>query len=176
MVILGGKMLKQWRISGADRVRTLTKVVLGCMYALFYLVSCAGTRNSWRIAGRFSSEKIAMDRIFDAFLVLAIGIGVFVWTELPALVIPAYLLLYFLTNTRRPLAMSQVSELMGKKRRATVLSVESLLTSMTFFILAPACGFTAHHFGISVLFLAFGVLGLLLNVLYLSGDPVPEST
>jgi len=174
MVILGGEMLKQWRVSGENRVRTLTKVVIGCTYALFYLVSCAGTRNSWRIAGLFSSEKTAMDRIFDAFLVLAIGIGVFVWTELPVLVIPAYLFLYFLTNTRRPLAMSQVSELMGKKRRATVLSVESLLNSIAFFILAPACGFIAHHFGISVLFLAFGVSGLLLNFLYLSGDPVPD--
>ena len=54
------------------------QLLVGLLYAAFYLCSAAGTRHSHALACLFSSDKMAMDVLFnlELCLVLAVGLAV----------------------------------------------------------------------------------------------------
>ena len=76
---------------------------------------------------------------------------------------------YVIQNLWKPWSVSAVSDLMGKKRRALVLSVDSLIQTTLAFLLAPLVGYVAHAVSIQAVFLGLGVLFLLVNNLLLGG-------
>ena len=80
-----------------------------------------------------------------------------------------FLGMYVVQNLWKPWSLAAVSDLMGKQRRATVLSVESLVDTMLEFALAPLVGYIAHTVSVEAVFLSVGGAFLLLNNAFLSG-------
>ena len=177
-----------------------TKVTIGVLYAIFYLCSAVGTRNSHRLKCVFTSHKMAMDVLFYVLLSLFLAIGVFIHIGATTAVLPLYLALYVVQNlwkraaravehtsvprrpsapptvfqarshlARRPWSVAAVSDLMGKKRRALVLSVDSLIQTTLCFFLAPVAGYLAHAYSLETTFFCIGLVFLLLNALVLGG-------
>jgi hypothetical protein len=76
----------------ADEQVQMTKIVIGVLYAVFYLVSAFGTKNSHRLKYFFYSQKMGIDILYDVllFFVLLIAIALCTgesrespWLDLP---------------------------------------------------------------------------------------------
>lgn len=102
-------------------------------------------------------------------LALIVAIGVCVALDAVVAVIPLYLLLYIVQNLWKPWSVSAVSDLMGKKRRALVLSVDNLMQTTLEFCFAPVAGYLADTLSIEAVFLVFGIIFLLVNAVFLGG-------
>lgn len=139
-----------------------TKVILGIIYGVTYLLSAVASRNIYRLNSKYSSE-IIMNVAFDLFGLVLLAIGCGLLLENMLLVIVLYLLTYIIQNARRPAFVDVVGDRMKKDQRATVLSVESQLKSFFMIILAPIFGFIADTLGLMALFVILGIIVMAMN-------------
>jgi len=168
LALHGAGILAAWGVP-EDQQLLGTKVLVGVLYALFYLCSAAGTRHSHALSCVFKSDKMAIDLLFDLECLLLLAVGLAVAARAVSLALPLFLGLYVVQNLWKPWALAAVSDLMGKQRRATVLSVESLVDTLLEFALAPLVGYVAHAHSVEAAFLGLGGAALLLNRTFLSG-------
>lgn len=166
----GAAILQRWGVEDLGQQKVYVKLLVGMLYAVFYLCSAFGTRNSHKLKCIFRSNKMAIDLLFNALLGVVLAIGVSIHSRIFLLSLPLYLFLYVLQNLWKPWSLAAVSDLMGNQRRATVLSVENLVKSILEFALAPVVGYIAHTFSVESVFFGLGVLFLVLNTFLLSGD------
>jgi len=169
VALYGGSFLSKWGVSDSEEAEA-KKIFLGTLYALFYLISAFATANSWRLKAYFMSPKMAMDFFYDAYLVAVILIGLCLKKGLIVAVFPLYLIIFVLQNLWKPHGVSGVSDLLGKNRRALVLSSDSLMKTVIQFFLAPAVGGVADKFGLAATFLGFGLAFFVLNHVFMFGS------
>ena len=149
------------QISGSSEEDSL-KITLGLVYGLIYLISSSASRNSYRIK-RFGTSGKMMNRIFDIYAAVSIGIALFVKLSWIVPIVLFYISIFLLQNVRRPIFVDVIGDFMQKTERATVLSVESQLKSFWTILLAPLFGFIADTFSIPMLFLFIGIFMLAAN-------------
>ena len=70
----------------------------------------------------------------------------------------AFPLLYALGSCLDPIAGGYVNRRIGSERRATILSIKGMVTSLVLAVLAPVIGFTTDNYGIDVAFATGGLL------------------
>jgi len=145
-------------------------LILGLIYAIFYLVSSFSSKRAYFVLKKVKSSKYAMDTIFFIFAILIFCEALLIWVQIPLLIIIIYLIIYVIYNLRRPIGVDYLGDLMEKDQRATILSVEALLRSLLVIIFAPLFGFIAEVFSIEVLFLWLSVFMIFLNLLILRGS------
>lgn len=145
-------------------------LILGLIYALFYLFSSYSSKKAYFVIKKMKSSKYAMDSIFYIFAILILCEALFIWIQIPIFIIIIYLIIYVIYNLRRPIGVDYLGDIMEKNQRATILSVEALLKSLLVIILAPLFGFIAEVFSIEVLFLCLAVFMIFLNLLILQGS------
>ena len=164
----GASILEAWGVPGTH-VDDGKKILLGCVYAIFYVVSAVGTRNSWRLKSIFRSPKHAMDVLFDVYLILLLVVAMLLRHHLAIAVIPCYLLMFLLQNLWKPWGVAGVSGLLGKERRALALSSESLLKTLLQSVLAPIIGYVADRYSLDEMFAVTGFGFLIVNHLLCFG-------
>ncbi|MCK4287137.1 MAG: hypothetical protein KAX18_13090, partial [Candidatus Lokiarchaeota archaeon] len=145
-------------------------LILGLIYASFYLVSSYSSKKAYFIQKKVKSSKFAMDLIFYIFAILILCEAILIWFQIPLFIIIFYLFIYIFYNMRRPIAVDFLGDIMSKDQRATILSVEALLKSILVIIFAPLFGYIAENYSIADLFLWLGISILLLNFFLLRGD------
>ncbi|MHA1931222.1 MAG: MFS transporter [Promethearchaeota archaeon] len=145
-------------------------LILGLIYASFYLVSSYASKKAYFIQKRVKSSKFAMDMIFYIFAILILGEAILIWLQIPIFIIIIYLFVYIFYNMRRPISIDFLGDIMRKDQRATILSVQALLRSILVIIFAPLFGYVAEVYSIGVLFLWLGIFILFLNFFLLRGD------
>ena len=145
-------------------------LILGLIYASFYLVSSYSSKKAYFIQKKVKSSKFAMDLIFYIFAILILGEAILIWFQIPLLIIIFYLFIYIFYNMRRPISIDFLGDVMSKDQRATILSVEALLKSILVAIFAPLFGYIAEVYSIGVLFLWIGIFILFINFFLLRGD------
>lgn len=145
-----------------DEATMQVKVTLGVLYGVMNLASAFASRNVYRLTEK-SSPLAWMNRLFDGFGLMAGLIALGVLINQPILIMLAFFLLFIMKDMRRPLFVSAAGDLIPKKQRATILSVESQLRALMLIVLAPVFGFFAEQFNLSLLFLGLGLFVLLLN-------------
>ena len=138
------------------------KVTLGVLYGVMNLASAFASKNVYRLTEQ-SSPLSWMHRFFDGFGLMAGMIALGLFFELPILIMLAFFLLFVMKDARRPLFVAAAGDLIPKKQRATILSVESQLRALMLIVLAPVFGFFAERYSLSLLFLGLGILLLLFN-------------
>jgi len=104
-----------------------------------------------------------MDISFDIFGIVFFIMFFAIQTKIMLVVILLYFLLYPLKDGRRPLVVDVFGDCMKKNERATVLSIDSQLSSLFMIILAPLFGYIADRFSIATLFFIVGLSILVLN-------------
>lgn len=157
--------------SEAGNGEVIEQVVLGVVYALFYLASAYASRNAHKVLRVCEQPRRVMNGLFDLFAGLLLAVGLLVsWPSVGAVVavVGLYLGIYALMNVRRPVVVDVLGSLMAEDERATILSVETLLKSVVIFTCAPLFGFIAEYWSIQVLFLVLPVAMILLNHLALA--------
>jgi len=116
------------------------KIYLGLIYAFIYLVSAFTSKNAHRLVEKSDDRKILnYTWLISSGIMLVLS---FFLNNL-FIVFAVFLLFYVILNIRRPLIVDLVGEAAAPARRASVLSVESQLTSILIAIFAPILGFIA---------------------------------
>ena len=149
-------------------------IILGILYSVFYLISSFSSRNAFRVKNMFHHAKTAMDVLFDLFALILLLEAIFLWLKIPIIIVLMYLLIYIFENFRRPLAVDYMGEIIPKKERATILSVESQIKSISVLIFAPLFGFIADY-SIPLLFLILAVCMVIINHIFLRGRQNSEN-
>ena len=141
---------------------TQLKIILGIIYGVIYIFSSWVSGNVYRLNQKFNSDKL-MDISFDILGAVFFITFFAIKTKIMLIVILLYFFLYLLKDGRRPLAVDVFGDYMKKNERATVLSIDSQLSSFFMIVLAPLFGYIADRFGVATLFLVVGLSILLLN-------------
>jgi len=149
-------------------------LVLGLIYAVFFLISSFSSRNSYKVQKKFKTSKKAMDLLFNLFAVSILLVGLFILLRFPLIIIILYLFIYVIYNIRRPIMVDFLGDCMEKEQRATILSVEAQLRSLFIVIFAPIFGWIADNYSIDILFFSLAIFLIVLNLLFFSGENVPK--
>ena len=150
-------------------------IILGGVYCIFYLISSLSSKNAFKLKKLFHHAKTSMDILFDLFALILLLEALFMWIEIPIIIVFLYLLIYVFENFRRPLAVDYMGEVIPKEERATILSIESQIKSISVLFFAPLFGFIADY-SISLLFLIIAIGMVIINHVFLSGRPHSEET
>ena len=154
-------------LSGRER----TAILIGGVYFLIYLTTSYASRNSGRISRKIGPRERTLNLTFLAGAGLLAMAGAAIGAGIPGMAIVAFLFLFLLQNTRRPVNITYISEKISHRAMASGLSAESQMKTLMIAILAPAIGFLADRFGIGNGLLAAGVAMGILSVSVLLRKP-----
>ncbi|MHA1304434.1 MAG: MFS transporter [Candidatus Heimdallarchaeaceae archaeon] len=146
---------------------TLVKIMLGAIYTIFYLASSLSSKNAYRLKELFNGSKRTMDYLYYFFAGILVLNAIFIWVELPIIVVFLYLFIYIFENFRRPITVDYLGTIMKKEQRATILSAESQLKAIMVLIFAPIFGLIADY-SIPLLFVILAILMVFANLFFLS--------
>ena len=138
------------------------KVYLGIVYGIVYIFSALASKNVYRLNKFIPSDKL-MSLSFDAAGLFAILLFLSVRSNFTPAVILVYFALYILKDARRPIFVDVCGDHMNKNERATVMSIDSQLTSLFTIILAPLLGWIGDTFSIYTVFLCIGLFSIGVN-------------
>lgn len=138
-----------------------TKVYIGVIYAVIYLISSISSKNAYRFKSFGDAKTIVR------YMWLLSGIAIFAlsfFLDSLIIVFVVFALLFVLTNIRRPMMVERMGDVTDPQMRASVLSVESQMTSILIAVFAPLIGLLAEY-NMSLLFIVFGLFMLLIFVI-----------
>jgi MFS family permease len=137
-----------------------TKIYIGIIYAIIYLISAISSRNAYRIksVGR-PSALIAYIWLFTAIVIGTLSFF------LDSLLIVGFMfmLLYVMMNIRKPIMVERIGDVTDDDKRATVLSVEAQTSSLLIVIFAPLIGLLADY-SMSLMFMIFSGIMLIIFI------------
>ncbi len=142
-------------------------IVLGVIYGVFYIFSSIASRNVFRLNRYFSSCKL-MNLFFDIMGITLFVMFFIIKSNLIIPIIVLFFILYLLKDARRPLVVDVAGDIMDRRERATVMSIDSQLKSLVMIILAPLVGLVADQFSIGIAFLSIGVFIIIVNSVFRS--------
>jgi MFS family permease len=145
-------------------------IILGLIYALFYLVSSYSSKNSYKFEEKIRSPKKSIDLLFYFFGVIIFVEAVFISLRFSFPIIFSYLFIYVSYNIRRPITVGYLGDKIEIQQRTTILSVESQLRTIFVIIFAPLFGFIAEAFSIAFLFYILSIAMIIFNFLLLKGE------
>lgn len=137
-----------------------TKIYIGLIYALMYLISAVASKNAYKLKKWFNPL------IFIRYMWLLTGIAIIIlsiFIDNIFIVFIIFTLLYILTNTRRPMMVERIGDVTKSEMRTSVLSVESQMTSLIIAILAPLIGLLAEY-SMPLMFFIFGSLMIIVFI------------
>ena len=140
-----------------------TKIYIGLIYFVVHFINVFVTRNAYLLQKLFSREHI-VSLMWILTGLTCIFLGIFI--DSLAIVIISFILLYIFLNVRKPYMVECFSDYSVSEKRASVLSIDSQLTSLMIIILAPLVGFLSDQFGIHMMLISLGVVMLLIEVVY----------
>jgi MFS family permease len=130
------------------------RVYLGVIYAFIYLVAAITSRNTYRLK-KYYKGSVLLDFMWIPFGVTILLIGLF--TEQIVFVFILFAILYIILNLRKPLMIEKIGDEIVNTERATMLSVESQLTSLFIIVFAPLLGYISNVHGIEAMMIIVGV-------------------
>ena len=139
-------------------------ITVAIIYMIIYFISSIASKQSSYVGDKFG--KVRFSNIsFLLFAVVLITLSFFLKNIY--IVGIGFILLYIITNLRRPIMVELVGNEIENKYRASVLSIESQLTSIITIVIAPIFGYIAQEFSISRLFIGLGLALLLCFTIFL---------
>ncbi len=137
-------------------------IYLAAIYGIVYLLSAAAARHVYRLDKIIPARRlmdIYLDVLAAAFLLLAL----FIKIDSVYVIIALYFVIFILRDSRKPVFVDAIGDLMDKKERVTTLSIDSQIKALFVIIFAPLLGFIADRFSIPVMFIVIGVVTFIVN-------------
>ena len=142
-----------------------TKIYIGLIYAIIYLVSAISSRNAYKLKSVGNPNQL----IAYIWLMTAISIGVLSFFLDSLIIVGAmFLILYVMMNIRKPLMVERIGDVTDNDKRATVLSVEAQTSSLLIVVFAPLIGLLADY-SMSLMFMVFAGIMIIVfigNMIY----------
>ena len=137
-------------------------IYLAAIYGVVYLLSAAASRHVYRL-DKFIPARRLMDIFLDVLAAAFLLLALFVSINSVYVIIAVYFIVFILRDSRKPVFVDAIGDLMDKKERVTTLSIDSQLKALFVIILAPLLGFLADRFSIPIMFVVLGVLAFAVN-------------
>lgn len=136
-----------------------TAVVIGVVYFVLFIITSYASQNSYKVKEIFKTPRKGMNitYLLGVFVVLASGLGHLYGIEIVSVIM--FIIFHVLQNSRRPMAVTYISDNIPDISMATGLSVESQMKTFFIIIISPIIGALADRFGISYAFL--GISGIM---------------
>lgn len=151
-----------------DNSEMYLKIVLGAVYAMFYLFSSFASKNAYKVTDR-QGKRRTINILFDITGITLIIIALFVKLNIAYIIVLMYLLLYIMKNIRRPVMVDIISNYSSNEKMATILSSESQMKVLLIAIFAPIIGFVADRSGIFTAFIGIGIFMFIINIFIRKG-------
>jgi len=137
------------------------KIYSAIMYAFIFLISAFSTRYAYLLL-KFANHRklIALTWVLTGLSALLIGI----FSQEIIIVFIGFILIYIFLNVRKPLIVELFGDYADKDKRASVLSIDSQLTSILIVIFAPLIGLLSDHTSYGFMFI---VVGISMVIIYL---------
>lgn len=139
------------------------KIYLGTVYFITHFINVFVTRNAYLLQEHISKRKLT-SLMWILTAITCIIIGVFISNIF--IVIFSFIMIYIYLNIRKPFMVERIGEYSVNDRRASVLSIESQITSLLIIIIAPVIGLISDTFGIDVMMICLGIVMLLIEIFY----------
>ena len=148
-------------------IKTLNKddvlsIYLAAIYGVVYLLSALASRHVYRLDKIIPARRL-MDIYMDVFAAVFLLLSLFIRLDAVYVIIALYFILYVLKDSRKPVFVDAIGDIMPKNERVTTLSIDSQFKALFTAVFAPLFGFIADRFSIPVLFLVIGVLSFAAN-------------
>lgn len=151
MVSLGIVMIE---ISGITQEENLA-VHLGIFYAVMMLLSSFGSSNAHKFKPMFTERFVTtVIWIPTAFLMFLLGYFI----NNIYVVVLIFTILYVLFNIRKPLMIGILGDHIEKDKRASVLSIESQLSTLLVSVFSVIIGYIVTVYGLGVLFYSLSAM------------------
>ncbi len=137
-------------------------ILIALLYLLINIFGAFASRNSHKLEKYFSTSETPLNYLFLGQAFLLLGTGYFIQLNLYVVFI-LFLILNIFSNLRRPLLLGSLVDEIEEVQRATMLSIESQLKSLSVVILAPLLGLLADNLSIRLMFV---ILAAFLIILY----------
>lgn len=132
------------------------------MYAVIFLVSAIVSRNAYKLLRISNHERINV-LMWALSGITMIIIGVFIHEIIVTFI--GFILMYVFLNIRKPLMVEVIGDHADPNRRASVLSIDSQLTSIFIVIFAPLLGLLADKVSYSFMFVLVGTIMIIIYLI-----------
>ncbi len=139
------------------------KVYIGLVYFFAHFVNVFVTKNAYIIQNKMEKSTIT-SLMWVLTALTCIILGVFINSIF--IVIVSFILFYVYLNIRKPYMVERIGDCSVNEKRASVLSVESQITSLFIIVLAPLVGFLSDTFGIHIAMISLGIFMLVIEIIY----------
>ena len=137
------------------------EVILGVTYAVIFFISSFASRYSYVLLNKFNRDSI-LNISWLLSLIVYVLLSIFI-NSLYAVIL-LFVLIYILQNIRKPLMVGKIGDNSNNTNTASILSVESQLTSMFTIVMAPALGFVYDNFGPQYVFIVLASISLMMFI------------
>lgn len=129
-------------------------VMFSLLQAPILLAGLGGALLAGRVSSRAGAKALLLGPLFGAvcYAVLAASPGLTAYLALP--------LVIGVSSCVEPIATGYINRRIGSERRATVLSISSMMRSLVMAALAPGLGYTTDRWGIGEAFVLGGAVTL----------------
>lgn len=139
------------------------KIYIGVVYFIAHFVNVFVTKNAYKLQKKLDKNFIT-SLMWVLTAVTCIVLGVFIDNII--IVIISFVLFYAYLNIRKPFMVEKIGDFSINEKRASVLSIESQITSLLIIVLAPLVGFISDTFGIHVMMISLGILMIIIELVY----------
>lgn len=127
--------------------KEITAVRIGIIYFLLYLLTATASRITGRLNSMFKSTNAYLNTLLLIGIFAGIAAGFFFDSEMIFIAIIMFVLIIVIENFRRPAGVAAIAGIFEENILASVLSVESQISSIIGAILSLGIGFFADLIG-----------------------------
>lgn len=138
------------------------KIYLGLIYAAAEFLSIFVSYHAYRLDKILSGKMILMITWFLAATSILL-IGVFDKSLL--IIMSMFMLFYAYQNVRKPFMVEKIGDSSHINKQASVLSIESQITSLFMIICAPILGYISDLYGVATMFIYVGTAMIMIGLL-----------
>jgi MFS family permease len=138
------------------------KIYLGIIYAMAEFISVFVSLNAYKLENKFNSKRILQLTWYIAsFTLIIMGI----WSGNLVVIVLSFILFYVYQNIRKPFMVEKIGDASHATKRASVLSIESQITSLFVILFAPILGLIADRYSIGTMLVSIGIFMVLIGIL-----------
>ena len=138
------------------RLLGMNKIEISIIMLLASIMSCLGAISSEMFLSKFGNRAKYLSSLLMGMGIIMLGKNNLIVSVI------AFAIITYANAVLYPIQSKSINELIPSKQRATIISVDSMIFSMMMIVLFPLCGIIADFSSLHLVFMALGILQLLI--------------
>ncbi len=138
-------------------------VLIGLVYFIIYFLAAAASRKTNQVGSLFNSTRTYLNLLMLSGIAIGIVAGIMYNLSYMGIALAFFVLIFVIENLRRPTGIAAIASQFDEKILASVLSIESQLSSVLGAVMSIAIGLVADKLGPGF---ALSIMALILLALF----------